>query len=66
MTDYNDRQTMKSRGTTNDCRVIGESAVAMEFDKLVKQAFDIIQRVWAIRMAGELNAFERGLRTLIT
>ena len=36
MADDDDRQTMKARGATNDCRIIGESPIAMQLDELVK------------------------------
>ena len=57
---------MKSCRAANDRWVVGESSVAVQFDELVKQSLNVIQGVRAIRMASQLNAFERSPGALVT
>ena len=48
MTNNDDRQTMKTGGTTYDRGIIGKAAIAMQFYEFLKQAFDEVEGMWPV------------------
>ena len=53
---------MKAREATHDRGIFRESFVAVQFDEVLKQALDQIQRVRSIGVPRKLYSFERGSR----
>ena len=44
------------------CVCIGEGAVAVDLAEFAEDALDVVKCVWPLGMAGELDAFPRGIR----
>src|ERR1700694_3931692 len=55
---------MESGKATDDCRIIGKPAVAVQLYKVFKKSLDVIQRIWPIRMSRKLDAVECRSRVL--
>jgi hypothetical protein len=53
--DNNNRSTADASQSANDRRIISESPVAMQFDKIVEGLCDVVERVRTIRMTGNLD-----------
>ncbi len=55
MTNHHQRAAINPRQATNQRRIVSKGTVAMQFDKIGHQMFDVIQGVRALRMARHLR-----------
>ena len=51
----NDRSTADAGQSSDDCWIITECSVTMQFDKVVEGLRDIVERIRTIRMTGDLH-----------
>ena len=59
-TDDHDRFPVQFCKAAHDRRVVSKATVAVHFQKVREDPFDVVQRVRAVRMTGKLNALPRG------
>jgi hypothetical protein len=56
MTDDHDRPAGQPGWSPDEGRIVREEAVAVQLDVLLEDRADVVQRVWPLRVAGELNS----------
>lgn len=59
MADCGDRHSMKAGEAADKRRIIGVSAITVNFHEVLKQPLDEVQRVRTFRMSRELDSLER-------
>ncbi len=60
MTDNHHRSIVESGKSSHDGPIISEHTVAVQLEKISCQLIDIIQRAWALRVAGQLRSLPGG------
>ena len=60
MTDDSDGTSIDGAETADDGFVVANTAIAMQLDEIIRDEFDVVQAVGAVRMSGQLNLLPRG------
>jgi hypothetical protein len=60
MADDHDRSAAQASRAGDESGVVGEEAVAVQFDVLLEDGADVVQGVWPLGMTGELDPLPGG------
>ena len=55
MTDHHASLAVEARQTAHDRQVVGEGAIAVQFVEVGKDLADVIERIWTLRVPGDLR-----------